>query len=170
MPDVFLIPDGEPFKTDAGPGLSAPGGPLAIQGPPSCENDFPPAARTSAPCGPPAISKPPPYAPSAAHPSAAEGDLSEALYAYAREAAAGARYPAAYARAVLDRLRREGFRTLEEVRDSDRRFRSRSGPGEAGKERPVDPALDYLQRDDSGYRDVEYWIDLEKWAERNGCA
>ena len=47
------------------------------------------------------------------------GDLPPEILSYAREAARGAKNPAAYEAAVLDRIRAAGYRTIEEVRKAD---------------------------------------------------
>lgn len=47
------------------------------------------------------------------------GDLPPEILSYAREAARGAKNPAAYEAAVLDRIRAAGYRTIDEVRKAD---------------------------------------------------
>ena len=87
--------------------------------------------------------------------------LSEEMRSYVRDISAMAEHPAAYAAAILARVRREGLKTPEDLRRSDRTFRSRASPG-AGK---INPALDYMQRDSSEYENCDFFIDLEAWAE-----
>lgn len=58
------------------------------------------------------------------------GDLPPEILSYARERARGANNPAAYEAAILERIRKAGFKTLEEVKaaDEDRRKRPQTGP------------------------------------------
>lgn len=59
------------------------------------------------------------------------GDFPPDILAYAREAARGAEHPAAYERKILERIRKAGFKTIEEVRvaDEDRRKRPATPTG-----------------------------------------
>lgn len=59
------------------------------------------------------------------------GGFSPEILAYARERARGANNPAAYEAAILDRIRKAGFKTIEEVKaaDEDRQKRSTATPG-----------------------------------------
>lgn len=55
--------------------------------------------------------------------SGAGGGLSPEILEYAREKARGAKNPAAYEAAILDRIQKEGYKTIEEVISADKNRR-----------------------------------------------